>query len=265
MPLPLYRWLFSIPLVVVALAHRTSLSQHALSSVGQPSNAEELVKLKADCLAEGSGKCCSMEEGFEAQQHLCVWDAVKKNQVSTLVYLSRIIPHLAEFKYKNGWTPLLFAAQEGHLDVTKFLAERYPHMAETNYKGDTPLFLAARKGYLGVTKFLAERYPHMAEIKDKKGSTPLLFVAMQGHLDVTKFLAERYPHMAEIKDPKGWTPLLAAAWAGHLDVTKCLAEHFPQQVKERYELAGWGKRMVTALDVATSQDVRDFLANFKGP
>eukprot|EP00933_Yihiella_yeosuensis_P025174 TRINITY_DN1953_c0_g1_i1.p1 TRINITY_DN1953_c0_g1~~TRINITY_DN1953_c0_g1_i1.p1 ORF type:complete len:512 (-),score=40.30 TRINITY_DN1953_c0_g1_i1:855-2309(-) len=42
MSLPFYLWLFSMPLVVVVLAHRVSNSKHALVSGEQPSNAEEL-------------------------------------------------------------------------------------------------------------------------------------------------------------------------------------------------------------------------------
>ena len=54
-------------------------------------------------------------------------------------------------------TPLLIAADEGHLEVVQFLVEcgANKDQGRTN-DGATPLFMAAQNGHLEVVRFLVE-------------------------------------------------------------------------------------------------------------
>ena len=57
----------------------------------------------------------------------------------------------------DGTTPLLIAAQNGHLEVVRFLVESGAKKDQcTIDDGSTPLRVAAQKGHLEVVRFLAE-------------------------------------------------------------------------------------------------------------
>ncbi|KAI3579746.1 ankyrin repeat-containing domain protein, partial [Fusarium oxysporum f. sp. albedinis] len=63
----------------------------------------------------------------------------------------------ADFMTANndGWTPLLSASAEGHVDVVNFLFESSRlYTTETDSLGCTALFLASRNGRLPVVEYL---------------------------------------------------------------------------------------------------------------
>jgi ankyrin repeat protein len=61
-------------------------------------------------------------------------------------------------KNTDEWTPLHLAAQNGHLNVVKFLVEQQAEMNMKNTNGSTPLHLAAQNGHLNVVKFLVYKW-----------------------------------------------------------------------------------------------------------
>jgi hypothetical protein len=86
----------------------------------------------------------------------------------------------AAAKRTDGSTPLHLAAQEGHLEVVKFLVERE---AEGNAKktgGRMPLHSAAQEGHLDVVKFLVEREVEVNLKTD--GLTPLHLASLNGQI-----------------------------------------------------------------------------------
>ena len=58
---------------------------------------------------------------------------------------------------KDKWTPLHFAARDGHVDVAKVLLQNGVDLnAATKYK-DTALHTAAEKGHFDIVKVLLEK------------------------------------------------------------------------------------------------------------
>jgi len=51
---------------------------------------------------------------------------------------------------------LLLAAQNGHLDIVRFLVEAGAAIDQGNNNGSTPLWLAAQDGHLDIVRFLVE-------------------------------------------------------------------------------------------------------------
>ena len=61
-----------------------------------------------------------------------------------------------EPEFALGQTPMLTAAQNGHLDIVRFLAEVGADKDQTANNGVTPLMVAAAHGHLDIVRFLAE-------------------------------------------------------------------------------------------------------------
>ncbi len=57
---------------------------------------------------------------------------------------------------KPGWTPLHYAATQGHLDVMRLLLENHAYIDATSPNGTTPLMMAARYSTPSAVKLLLE-------------------------------------------------------------------------------------------------------------
>ena len=132
-------------------------------------------------------------------------------------------PDLKDTEY--GWTPLLWAAQNGHEAVVKLLLADdrvYPDSKDTEY-GRTPLSWAAGKGHEAVVKLLFEKGADVESKDTKYGRTPLWQAAENGHEAVVKLLLEKGADVKS-KDEYGRTPLWWAAGKGHEATVKLLLE-----------------------------------------
>jgi ankyrin repeat protein len=81
------------------------------------------------------------------------------------------------YKYKYGWTPLLFATMKGHKDIVEFLIE---NGADINVKygadGNTPLLFATRCEYKDIVEILLKNGAD-TNIKDDRGYTALMYAS----------------------------------------------------------------------------------------
>ncbi len=139
-----------------------------------------------------------------------------------------LIENGADVNTKDGFgdTVLMFACEQGHLDLADFLLERGADINQVNtkvFRGQTALMSAARAGQVEAVKLLLA---HNADV-DTAGmheETALFKAAYYGHAEVASILLENGADM-HARDSRGNTPLLHAASRGHSRAAEVLLDH----------------------------------------
>ncbi|KAL6812541.1 ankyrin repeat-containing domain protein [Trichoderma sp. SZMC 28015] len=128
-----------------------------------------------------------------------------------------------EAKTADYFTPLLLAAEYGHLDIFKHLLGRGAKQHVRGANEQTTLHLAAKNGHVALAKFLIWNRADI-ECLDDGDSRPLHLAAKAGHVALVKVLLE---HNADIesKDCNDQTPLILASAAGNVETVRCLLNH----------------------------------------
>lgn len=117
----------------------------------------------------------------------------------------------------HGFTPLMLAAWEGHVEAVRLLIAAGADFHLTTSFGCTALHLAAAAGHLEVAPALvAGGVP--VDARNRDGRTPALEVARSNHAGVAALL---HAHGAdpELRDGEGWTAgdwLAVDGWPGRL-------------------------------------------------
>ncbi|XP_071122877.1 uncharacterized protein [Mytilus edulis] len=105
-----------------------------------------------------------------------------------------------------GQTPLLWAAERGHLEVVMYLISHGSQLEATDtMRGMTPLMLAAEEGHLEVVMYLISHGSQLEATSTYDGKTALHYAAGNGHIDVTKLLLDQ-GCSPWVKTEKGETP-----------------------------------------------------------
>ena len=176
---------------------------------------------------------------------------------------------------KNGFTPLLAAAQNGHTEVCELLLKTgKASLRKTTPDGGNPLMVAAHRGHTEVCKLLlktqisngltiynleetdshgmtalnvAATHGHSntvalllskgakLETRNTKGFTPVMAAVQYGHTEVCKLLLETGKANVTERNPDGLTPLLAAAWKGHTEVCELLLDKSRVNIEDTME------------------------------
>ena len=145
--------------------------------------------------------------------YMSLFDAVEAHGASLADFVRDADP--------EGRTALFFAAQEGHVDVAKWLIEKGASVHAADAEGWTALFVAAEEGHVAVAKWLIENGASV-HVVGNNGGTPLFLAAKRGHVDVARLLIDNGAHADAPVGNGGWTPLYIAAGNGHLEVVKLL-------------------------------------------
>ena len=124
---------------------------------------------------------------------------------------------------KRDATPLLMAAQTGHLALVKFLLEMGADKDEANVHGATALFMAAKNGHLMVVRCLLEQGAEKDRAANS-GSSPLCMAAKNGHAAVVRYLVEQGADKDKAAN-NGVTALFVASQKGYEAVVRNLVEH----------------------------------------
>ena len=131
---------------------------------------------------------------------------------------------------QNGATPLLIAAQQGHLETAQYLAGHGAAVDQATSDGATPLLIAAQEGHLEVAQYLVEQGAQVNQATND-GVTPLLIAALKGHLEVVQYLVGQGAQVDQA-NKNGATPLYVAAQEGQLETVQYLVAHGKAQVNQ---------------------------------
>ena len=118
--------------------------------------------------------------------------------------------------------------------------------------GRTALHDASYYGNLDILRELIKNGASLNE-KSNIGNTPLHLAADWGHLEIVHELVISNACCTETNN-NGTTPLHFASAAGRLDIIKELIDYSDRAIKDN--------RGQSALDVASTKEIRDFIANY---
>ena len=116
-----------------------------------------------------------------------------------------------EKKYQEwGITALIYAAQNGHLEVCKLLLDKGASVhAKVNKKGEDALCSKDSE------------CPDNSEME--YGATALMYAAYKGRKEVCTLLLDRGAKV-DMADEDGWTALMIVAWEGYKEICELLIE-----------------------------------------
>lgn len=134
-----------------------------------------------------------------------------------------LIKHGADIEL-GASTPLMEAAQEGHLELVKFLLENKANVHAHTQTGDTALTYACENGHTDVSEVLlyfGAELEHLSE----GGRTPLMKACRAGHICTVKFLIQKGADVNRQTTNNDHTPLSLACAGGHQQVVELLLAH----------------------------------------
>lgn len=102
--------------------------------------------------------------------------------------VQRLLAEGASVNRIGGWTPLHYAAAEGHNDIVKLFLEKGARVNVQTYSGITPLYMAARKPSREVVMTLL-RAGSYRDLCNDKGQSPADAADQAGDEQLAKFLA----------------------------------------------------------------------------
>ncbi|KMQ91742.1 ankyrin repeat domain-containing protein 17, partial [Lasius niger] len=118
-------------------------------------------------------------------------------------------------------TPLMEAAQEGHLDLVRYLLESAADVHAQTQTGDTALTYACENGHTDVADLLLQ-FGADLEHESEGGRTPLMKACRAGHLCTVQFLISKRADVNRQTTNNDHTPLSLACAGGHLAVVELL-------------------------------------------
>ncbi|CAG2162007.1 unnamed protein product, partial [Oppiella nova] len=118
-------------------------------------------------------------------------------------------------------TPLMEAAQEGHLDLVRHLINSGSNVNAMTSSGDTGLMYACENGHTDVAELLLQAGADL-EHEAEGGRTSLMKASRAGHLCTVQFLINRGANVNKVTANNDHTPLSLACAGGHLAVVELL-------------------------------------------
>ena len=148
-------------------------------------------------------------------------------------------------KWADGFTALHWAAENGRLEICKFLVSKEADPQAKDKRGRSPIDLAARGGHLEIVKFLKNNLPDEGgqfegipmefvkaldaikshgwkSLKWAGGWSALHWAAQEGRIDMVRYLVDVAKAPAGLADKAGRSPSFYAQKRGHSKVVDFL-------------------------------------------
>lgn len=121
----------------------------------------------------------------------------------------------------RGWSPLIWAAAEGHFHVIKLLLDHGADPNTINYLGRSAVMYASNYGYYEIVRALVEKGAILNPSGEFSDLPALSAAARQGNLEIAELLVE-YGADPLHRSKEGKSALDFAMEAGHGDVARYL-------------------------------------------
>jgi ankyrin repeat protein len=158
----------------------------------------------------------------EEEIHL-IFRTVEGGDVEEVARLLDAEPHLMEaLNPDDDQTPLIMAAERGHVGMVRLLLERGADVNAGSLSGDTALHEAAARGHEEVVSILLGCGADHSRMDVILGGTPLIFASRHGHLGVARQLLQVGECGLDEGDDDGCTALWWACARGHAEVARAL-------------------------------------------
>lgn len=144
--------------------------------------------------------------------------ASETNNLSTVIKL--LSPSNVDTCDEYGKTCLMYACENGSLDVANYLIENNASINKLDLKGKSPLYYACQNNHIAIVKKLVE---HGVSLGFEKPDFGFSIACQQGYMDIVKLLVENKIPIDPIYNVK--SPLMFACEAGKLDIVKYLVDH----------------------------------------
>ncbi|XP_068094527.1 serine/threonine-protein phosphatase 6 regulatory ankyrin repeat subunit B-like [Hyperolius riggenbachi] len=183
---------------------------------------EEDVRIVRLLLEHGADISHTTTQTGETPLHYCA-------RTGNTQVLSEMIKHIGTNRIqqmmnkqaKNGWSPLLVAAERGHTGTVKLLLQNHARVDVFDEHGKAALHLACENGHDKMADILLW-HKAFVNAKTKLGLTPLHLCAQNGFNHLVKLLVENHMASIDAMSLTKRTPLHLAALSGQLDVCNSL-------------------------------------------
>lgn len=149
----------------------------------------------------------------ETKTSVLSW-AVVGDQLAIVRYLVEEYPQLLEVTNKYGSNPLFLCSVPGNVDMFKLFEQKgvSPYKKISNI--DNVLMLTAARGHLDLTRYIAKRYPVLLRQNSKHKMDVFLYSCYSGSLHVFDFMFQN-GFDPRVSDIDGINCLMIAAYCGH--------------------------------------------------
>jgi hypothetical protein len=164
-----------------------------------------------------------MNRGGETQLQFFSWKGMTSS-VKRILEMKSIDVEARTGGEEDGWTCLMTAARNGHIDICRLLIDKGAQVNAKDSRVYALLHGAVDKGHIKIVRLLCD---HGADIEARYifGLRPLHRTARNGHISAAKELIEVRSADINARDDDGWTALSFARVNGHADVADYLVSH----------------------------------------
>ncbi|MBU0515690.1 MAG: ankyrin repeat domain-containing protein [Proteobacteria bacterium] len=119
-----------------------------------------------------------------------IFEAVKSGNLAAVKSILDSNPQAANARGKNRYTPLIWAARKGYLNIVKLLLARGADINGTNKWNNGSLHWAAYNGQVPVVEYLCQKGARMDVAEIEKGHMPLHDAAWKCRVGVVRVLVK---------------------------------------------------------------------------